>query len=261
MKLRMWQVDAFTSQVFTGNPAAVVPLDAWLPDDTLLRIAAENNLSETAFLVREPEGYRLRWFTPTIEVALCGHATLATSYVLFRHLEPSLERVVYQSKSGPLTVERDGDRFVLDFPEYRQEPIEPSSELIAAIGSRPLETYLGTKLMAVLADETAVRAARPDIAKVAMLPGFGLILTAPGDHSDLASRYFVPQAGVAEDPATGAAHCQLAPYWAARLGRNLLHARQVSARGGELWLEHRAPRVRLAGHAVQYLEGTIQLPA
>ena len=259
MRLRLWQVDAFTSKLFAGNPAAVVPLDAWLPDDTLRAIAAENNLSETAFLVREPQGYRLRWFTPTLEVALCGHATLATSYVLFRHLEPSLERVVYQSRSGPLTVERDGDRLVLDFPEYRQEPIEPSSALVEALGMRPLETYLGIKLMAVLPDESAVRAAQPDIEKVRALPGFGLILTAPGDHSDLASRYFVPQAGVAEDPVTGAAHCQLAPYWAARLGRLTLHARQVSARGGELWLEHRAPRVRLAGYCVQYLEGTLEL--
>ncbi len=259
MRLRMWQVDAFTSQLFAGNPAAVVPLDTWLPDEVLRSIAAENNLSETAFLVREPEGYRLRWFTPTTEVALCGHATLATSYVVFRHLEPSLQRVVYQSKSGLLTVERDGDRLVLDFPEYLQEPIEPSSTLIEAIGTRPLETYLGIKLMAVLPSEAAVRAAKPDFAKVKTLPGFGLILTAPGDHSDMASRFFVPQGGVDEDPATGSAHCQLAPYWTARLGRSTLHARQVSARGGELWVEHRAPRVRLAGYAVQYLEGVLEV--
>ncbi len=259
MQLRMWQVDAFTSAVFAGNPAAVVPLDAWLPDATLRAIAAENNLSETAFLVREAEGYRLRWFTPKLEVALCGHATLATSYVLFRHLEPALERVVYQSKSGPLTVERDGDRLVLDFPEYQQEPIAPPATLIEAIGMAPLETYLGIKLMAVLPDEAAVRAARPDFSKVVTLPGFGLILTAPGTDCDFVSRFFVPQGGIDEDPVTGSAHCQLTPYWAARLGRNALHARQVSARGGELWVEHRAPRVRLTGHAVQYLEGVIEV--
>ncbi|MEO5987927.1 MAG: PhzF family phenazine biosynthesis protein [Candidatus Eisenbacteria bacterium] len=259
MKLRMWQVDAFTSRVFSGNPAAVVPLESWLPDQTLRAIAAENNLSETAFLVREPESYRLRWFTPQVEVPLCGHATLATSYVVFRHLEPSLDRVVYQSRSGPLIVERDGDRMVLDFPEYRQEPITPSATLIEAIGLTPLETYLGIKMMAVLPDEAAVRAARPDMAKVKTLPGFGLILTAPGTDCDFVSRYFVPQGGIDEDPVTGAAHCQLIPYWAARLGHNALYARQVSARGGELWVEHRAPRVRMAGHAVQYLEGVIEM--
>lgn len=259
MKLRMWQVDAFTNKAFAGNPAAVVPLDAWLSDNTLLSIAAENNLSETAFLVREPEGYRLRWFTPAVEVALCGHATLATSYVVFRHLEPTLERIVYQSKSGPLTVERDGDRLVLDFPEYKQEPITPSLTLIEAIGMTPLETYLGIKMLAVLPDEATVRAVRPDLSKVVTLPGFGLILTSPGTSCDFVSRFFVPQGGVNEDPVTGAAHCQLTPYWAARLGRNALHARQVSSRGGELWVEHRAPRVRLAGHAVQYLEGVIEV--
>lgn len=259
MKLRMWQVDAFTDRVFAGNPAAVMPLDEWLPDATLLAVAAENNLSETAFLVRESTGYRLRWFTPTMEVALCGHATLATAHVVFQHLEPSRERIVFHSKSGPLHVERDGDRIVLDFPEYTQGAIEPSALLIEALGVRPLECYLGIKCMAVLADEAAVRSVQPDFAKVARLPGFGLIVTAPGDDCDLASRFFVPQGGVPEDPVTGSAHCQLAPYWATRLGRRQLHARQVSARGGELWLEHRAPRVRLAGHAVQFLEGLVEI--
>jgi PhzF family phenazine biosynthesis protein len=259
MKLRMWQVDAFTDRVLAGNPAAVVPLQAWLPDVTLQAIARENNLSETAFLVREPEGLRLRWFTPGMEVELCGHATLATAHVVFRHLETGLERVVFQSRSGPLTVERDGERLVLDLPEYRQQPIAAPAGLAEAIGTTALETHMGIKLMAVLADEAGVRAVRPDFGRIARLPGFGLIVTAPGDECDFVSRYFVPQGGVDEDPATGAAHCQLTPYWAARLGRSALHARQVSARGGELWVEHRSPRVRIAGQAVQYLEGVIEV--
>lgn len=259
MKLRMWQVDAFTSRVFAGNPAAVVPLQEWLPDATMQAIARENNLSETAFLVRERTGHRLRWFTPGMEVELCGHATLATAFVVFRHLEPGLASIVFESRSGPLTVERDGERLVLDFPEYPQKPIAAPVGLADAIGTTALETHMGVKLMAVLADEAAVRAVRPDFGRIAKLPGFGLIVTAPGDDCDFVSRYFVPQGGVDEDPVTGAAHCQLTPHWVARLGRSALHARQVSARGGELWVEHRAPRVRIAGHAVQYLEGILEV--
>ena len=261
MKLPLWQIDAFTREPLRGNPAAVVPLPAWLPDARLQAIARENNLSETAFLVREPGGWRIRWFTPAIEVELCGHATLASAHVFFGHLEPGSRSVTFASRSGPLVVERDGDRYVLDFPAYESHRVETDTGVIAALrGVQPLETWLGVKLMALLPDEASVRAVKPDFARVAALPAFGLIVTAPGERSDIASRYFVPQAGVDEDPVTGAAHCQLVPWWAARLGRARLHARQVSAREGELWCEHRGSRVRLAGETVEFLRGEITIP-
>ena len=260
MELKLWQVDAFADKPFEGNPAAVVPLDQWLDDATLLAIAAENNLSETAFLVREGAEYRIRWFTPAIEVNLCGHATLGASHVLFTHLEPARTRVTYASRSGPLVVERDAEgRYVLDFPAYAQTRIDTPAALVDALGATPLEAHLGIKLMAVFAREADVLALKPDFAKVLKLDAFGVIATAPGERSDFASRYFVPQAGVNEDPVTGAAHCQLTPYWAARLGKPALHARQVSARGGDVWCTLAGDRVRLAGHAVEYLSGTIEV--
>jgi len=259
VKRRMWQVDAFTDRPLAGNPAAVLPLDAWLPGPLMLAIASENNLSETAFLVREPDGWRVRWFTPAIEVNLCGHATLASAHVVLTHLEPGAASVTFASRSGPLRVERDGARYAMDLPAYPSERIDTPPGLVDAIGVTPLETWLGVKLMALLEDESAVRAVRPDFGKVAALGAFGVIVTAPGDTSDIASRYFVPQAGVNEDPVTGAAHCQLAPWWAARLGRTALHARQVSARGGEMWCEARGDRVRIAGHAAEFLAGTIDV--
>lgn len=257
MKLRLWQVDAFTSRPLAGNPAAVVPLESWLPDDLMLRIAAENNLSETAFFVHEPDGWRIRWFTPAIEVELCGHATLASSHVLLRHLQPGLDGVTWASRSGPLAVTRRGERLAMDLPAYPCRRIDTPPLLVEALGAEPLETWLGVKMLAVFASESDVRALRPDFGKVARIGAFGVIATAPGDTSDCASRYFVPQAGVNEDPVTGAAHCQLVPWWAQRLGKRELFARQVSARGGELWCEARDGRVTLAGDAVDYLEGVI----
>jgi len=255
----MWQVDAFTNRPLAGNPAAVVPLAGWLPDDLMLRIARENNLSETAFLVRGGAGWHIRWFTPAIEVKLCGHATLGAAHVCFTHLEPSATRLTFESLSGPLTVTREGARYALDLPAYASRRVETPAALAEAIGVAPVETWLGVKFMALLTDETAVRAVRPDFGKVAALEAFGVIVTALGDTSDIASRYFVPQAGVDEDPVTGAAHCQLVPWWAARLGRTRLHARQVSARGGEMWCEARGERVTLAGDAVEYLAGVIHV--
>ena len=260
--LRMWQVDAFTSRPFGGNPACVVALERELDADTMQAIAAENNLSETAFVWPRGDEYAIRWFTPAIEVNLCGHATLASAHVVFRHLSPGRDHVSFHSKSGALavTLERASMRMTLDFPEYTCEPATVTPELIAALGAAPpAEAWLGVKLMAVFASEAQVRALSPDFGKVATLPGFGLIATAPGDACDFVSRYFVPQAGVNEDPVTGAAHCQLTPWWARRLGRSRLTARQVSRRGGELWVEHVPPRVRLAGHTVEYMRGTIDV--
>jgi len=233
------------------------PDAAWMQS-----IAAEMRHSETAYIEPRADGsFGLRWFTPEVEVDLCGHATLASAHVVFEHLEPAREQATFHSASGPLHATRDRGtgRIALDFPAYESQPGETTPELVAALrGAQPVETWTGRRLMAVFESEAAVRALKPDFGLVAKLPGFGLIVTAPGDTSDFASRYFVPQAGVNEDPVTGAAHCQLAPWWAARLGRGALHARQVSRRGGELWVEHLPPRVRLWGHAVEYLAGTLR---
>ncbi len=259
MKLDLWQVDAFTNQRLAGNPAAVVPLEAWLPDERMLAIAAENNLSETAFLVHEPEGWRIRWFTPTTEVELCGHATLASAHVLLNHLEPGRDGVTFASRSGPLVVTRQEGRLALDLPAYPSRRVETPALLVEALGAEPLETWLGVKMMALFPSEAQVVALAPDFGKVARIEAFGVIATAPGTRSDIASRYFVPQAGVNEDPVTGAAHCQLTPFWAQRLGKKKLHARQVSKRGGELWCEDRGDRVSIAGEAVDYLRGVIEV--
>lgn len=258
---RMWQVDAFTQKPFAGNPACVMLVDRPLDDSTLQAIAAENNLSETAFLEPVGTGYAIRWFTPLIEVDLCGHATLASAYVVFEHLEPTRESITFESRSGPLHVslDRRTDRMTLDFPEYPSERVSLHDEVAAAVGARPLEVWQGKKLMAVYERESDVRAIAPDFARVVKLPAFGLIVTAPGDACDFVSRYFVPTAGVPEDPVTGSAHCQLTPYWARRLGKTALSARQVSKRGGELWVEHVPPRVRISGHATEFFAATVEL--
>jgi PhzF family phenazine biosynthesis protein len=257
--LPIYQVDAFASEVFAGNPAAVCPLEAWLPDEVMQAIAMENNLSETAFIVRNGGDYDLRWFTPTVEVDLCGHATLGSAYVVATHLEPGRDGVVFHSKSGPLTVTRDGGLFTLDFPAQPPARLDDHSAVEAALGSAVEELWRADKTMAVLADEAAVLAARPDLAKVAALPGDGLIVTAPGRDRDFVSRYFAPHAGIPEDPVTGSAHCVLTPYWARRLDKARLSARQVSARGGELVVEDRGERTLISGRVAPYLEGRITI--
>lgn len=255
-------VDAFTRRAFAGNPAAVIQLDDWLDDATLQQIAAELALSETAFIVREADGYRLRWLTPTTEVDLCGHATLATSFVL---AEP---RIRFHTRSGVLEVERDGDAYVLDFPACVAQRIHDTSliaETGAALGAAPSDLWRTKNLLAVFEDAATVRALAPDFRKVGALPAEGVIVTAPGpgdstDAPDFVSRYFTPQQGIDEDPVTGSAHCMLAPYWASRLGRTSLIAHQISRRGGELAVEHRGDRVRMRGHAVLVARGELYLP-
>lgn len=265
MRLPIWQVDAFvTAGVFTGNPAAVCTLEAWLPDDTLRAIAAENALSETAFLVREGDGYHLRWFTPEVEVELCGHATLASAHVVFEHLARGRDAVAFRTQAGTLTVTRGPDgRIALTLPRRPPEPAAAPPALLRALGGRaPEAALLGRDWLAVLPAEQDVRSLRPDLAAVAELPGHGLIVTAPASTRgvDFVSRYFAPQVGIPEDPVTGSAHCALVPYWAARLGKATLEALQVSRRGGRLACEDRPPgAVRLAGRAAGFLSGHIEV--
>jgi PhzF family phenazine biosynthesis protein len=258
--LPIFQIDAFTRGVFSGNPAAVCPLESWLDDATMQAIAAENNLAETAFFVPEGDGYALRWFTPVVEVDLCGHATLASAYVVFEHLKPGSRSVTFQSHSGPLTVTREGDLLTMDFPAWRGEAVEAPAALIDGIGVEPVDVRRTRDIMAVLRTQEEVEAVRPDLAQLGLIDHLGIIVTAPGREVDFVSRFFSPRGGIPEDPVTGSAHCTLAPYWAERLGKSRLTARQLSPRGGELLCDVDRDRVRISGHCAPYLEGVIHVP-
>jgi predicted PhzF superfamily epimerase YddE/YHI9 len=261
MELPIYWVDAFTDRVFGGNPAAVVPLEDWLDDALLQRIANENGLSETAYFVRTgPARAALRWFTPAIEVDLCGHATLATAHVLFNELGQTLEPFVFDTRSGPLSVARRGALFELDFPSRPAEPAEPPSELLRGLGATPTEVRRSERMwLCVYAAAADVVALKPDFDLLAKVVPGRIIPTAPGLDCDFVSRFFAPDAGVLEDPVTGSAHSTLVPYWAERLGKTTFHARQVSRRGGELWCELVRDRVRMAGAGAGYLKGTIRV--
>ncbi|HEY2953981.1 MAG TPA: PhzF family phenazine biosynthesis protein [Candidatus Eisenbacteria bacterium] len=259
MRIPLYQVHAFAARVFAGNPAGVCPLPRWLDDATMQSIAAENALAETAFFVREDGGYDIRWFTPVQEIDLCGHATLASGFVVFHHLDPAARAATFRSKSGPLTVTRDGERLTLDFPARPPAACERPAALDRALGHAPREVLRARDYLAVYGSEDEVRSLDPRMDEIAALDALGVIATAPGKASDFVSRFFAPRAGVPEDPVTGSAHCTLVPYWSARLGRKKLHAFQVSRRGGELWCEDRGARVLIAGRAVPYLEGTIEV--
>jgi PhzF family phenazine biosynthesis protein len=258
MNIPIYQVDAFTGKLFGGNPAAICPLDLWLPDETMQSIAAENNLAETAFYIRKNGGFHIRWFTPGVEVDLCGHATLAAAHVIMElRREARQGRVVFDSKSGELVVTRESDLYALDFPS--RPPLETSIDprLFDALGATPKHALAARDYFCVFDTEADVRALHPNMERLAAIPQFATIVTAPGDECDFVSRFFAPAQGVAEDPVTGSAHCTLIPYWAERLAKTKLHARQISTRGGELWCEDRGERVSIAGKAVTYLEGTI----
>ncbi len=264
MELPLYQIDAFASRVFTGNPAAVVPLERWLDDATLQAIAGENNLSETAFLVGGDGRYRIRWMTPTSEVDLCGHATLAAAWVVFQRLERGRREVAFASNSGPLRVvaeeDASGDRFSLDFPVRPPAPADDQHAAVAAaLGASPAAVLAARDYLVLVESEDEVRALRPDMARIAALDKMAVIVTARGRDCDFVSRFFAPKVGVSEDPATGSAHCTLVPFWAERLGKTQLFARQLSARGGELWCERRGERVSIAGRATLYLEGRIEI--
>jgi PhzF family phenazine biosynthesis protein len=259
MHIPIYQVDAFTSHVFAGNPAAVCPLEEWLDDRTMAAIAAENNLSETAFFVQRGRRYDLRWFTPAVEVDLCGHATLASAYVILNLLEAGREEVRFDTRSGELVVRRSGERLTMDFPARPPQPCAIDPRLIPALGAEPEAVLTARDYLVVYRDEEQVRELRPDLAGLQRVDRFAVIVTAPGLQVDFVSRFFAPAQGVPEDPVTGSAHCTLVPYWAGRLGKQELHARQVSARGGELWCENHGERVSISGQAALYLKGTIRL--
>lgn len=255
----MFIVDAFADRIFTGNPAAVCLLEEWLPDPVLRSIAAENNLSETAFIVRRPTQHALRWFTPEVEVDLCGHATLAAAHVLFEHEGCGEETLRFETRSGMLSVSRDDDWIRLDFPSRPPEHCGAPDDLVTGLGRTPMQVQRSRDYLAVFETEAEVRELRPNFTALARLDSLGVIATAPGDTCDFVSRFFAPRAGIPEDPVTGSAHCTLIPYWAARLSRQNLRARQVSCRGGDLRCEDRGDRVGISGRAVTYSVGSIRI--
>jgi PhzF family phenazine biosynthesis protein len=260
MRLHMYQVDAFTEKLFRGNPAAVCPLDGWLPAELMQKIAMENNLAETAFYVTGPKRHEIRWFTPAVEVDLCGHATLASAFVLFNFGGYQGSTVEFDSRSGPLSVRRDGKLLTLDFPADPPAPAEAPEQLIRALGAQPVQAYKGkTDYMLVYGEQREVEDLAPDMGLLAKVAARGIIVTAPGREVDFVSRFFAPAVGVDEDPVTGSAHCALGPFWQGRLGKTDLTALQLSKRQGWLWCSLAGDRVKISGHARAYLEGWIEV--
>jgi len=257
MKIKQYQVDAFATRVFEGNPAAVCPLDSWLDDGLLQAIAEENNLSETAFFVPSAKGFDLRWFSPVREVDLCGHATLATAHVIFDILGYAESAITFETRSGNLIVKRQGSLLQMDFPARQPIACEISETLVQGLGVRPVEVLAADDYLAVFDCEATVRAIAPNYALLDQLDLRGVSVTAPGNDVDFVSRFFAPRYGIPEDPVTGSAHCELAPYWANRLGKNTLSAKQVSKRGGNLTCEVTGNRVLLSGGAVTFMEAEI----
>lgn len=249
--MKQYIVDAFTDKPFSGNPAAVCVLDSWVPEDSMMKLAMENNLSETAFIVKEAEGYRLRWFTPATEVELCGHATLASAFIILNYYEPDSSNVCFNTLSGRLTVQRKGDFYEMDFPTMPLHEIPVTAEMEKAFGIRPVKAVLGLDLICVFDAEDRIREMDPDQNLLPELPGRIQNATAPGKDTDCVSRSFCPKLGVAEDPVCGSAHCQIADFWAAELGKPVIEAYQASKRGGYLHCELTGNgRIKLSGEAV-----------
>ncbi|MEM1324973.1 MAG: PhzF family phenazine biosynthesis protein [Bacteroidota bacterium] len=263
MKLDLYQVDAFADQLFSGNPAAVVPLEQWLPDTTMQQIAGENNLSETAFIVPKGDDFELRWFTPNKEVDLCGHATLATAYVLFEQLNHGESKLQFHTKSGILTVERDGDFLVMEFPADELTEIEITDVLNRSVNGLNIQAAFRGKddVLVIIDSEQELQALHPDLTAIAQIEARGLIVSAPGEEVDFVSRCFYPRFGIAEDPVTGSAHTTMTPYWAERIDKSTLTARQISKRSGAVTCTLKGSRVLLKGQGVFYMKGEIQLPA
>ncbi len=259
MKTPIYQVDAFTDKLFGGNPAAVCLLESWLRDETMQRIAEENNLSETAFFVKKGDAFEIRWFTPKIEIQLAGHPTLAAAHVIFNHLGYSAAQIKFVSKGGELTATKKEGLIWLDFPAFEVTAVRPPASLIDGLGRKPDEVLKGRDFFAVFKSESEILSLKPDFAELEKLDCLGIIVTARGNNCDFVSRFFAPRAGINEDPVTGSAHTLLIPYWAKRLHKEKLHAFQVSKRRGELFCEHLGKRVLIGGRSVTYLEGTIDV--
>ncbi len=259
MKLTIYQVDAFTKNVFSGNPAAICPLDSWISDELMQKIAAENNLSETAFFVKEGNSYKIKWFTPTTEIDLCGHATLASAYVIFNILDYKKPSISFKYKFGELVVDKKGDLLEMDFPSNKPTKIDEPDKLAEALGDQPISYFKNGFTIALFENETQVRNLKPDFGKLKGICDHGTIVTAPGDQVDFVSRMFAPDLGINEDPVTGSAHTELIPFWAEKLNKLKLTARQISNRGGELSCELKGNRVKMAGEAALYLVGEIYI--
>ncbi len=259
MRIPIYQIDAFTSRVFSGNPAAVCPLEEWLEDTILQAIAQENNLSETAFFIRLKNGYHIRWFTPVAEVDLCGHATLGAAYVIFNYLEPSNTGVTFRSKSGRLTVTEDDGLISMDFPSQPPVPCEAPQSLLHGLRREPLDVLRSEDYVVVFSTEEEIRELQPDMEMLRELDMRGVAVTAEGEEVDFVSRFFAPKLGVDEDPVTGSSHCALTPYWASKLNRKNLIAHQLSRRGGELFCRDCDDRVVISGRAALYMKGNITL--
>ena len=262
MLLTAYVVDAFTDKIFHGNPAAVIPLQTWLPDDLMQSIAAEHNLAETVFFVPEGPGYRIRWFTPAIEIDLCGHATVASAFVIQNFIDPSVINIVFESKSGQLGVSIHNDLFTLDFPSRPPTSVIPDEYLLPGLKIQPEQVLASRDYFAVYATAHQLRELAPDMGALARIHRFAVIATAPSDQPgiDFLSRFFAPAQGIPEDPVTGSAHSTLIPYWAARLGKDTLRARQISPRGGDLWCQLAGDRVKIGGRAVLYSKNEIYIP-
>jgi PhzF family phenazine biosynthesis protein len=260
MRIPYYQVDAFSGQIFGGNPAGVCVLERWLPDSLMQSVAAENNLAETAFFIRQDDGFDLRWFTPVQEVDLCGHATIATAFVLFSELGYQGNSVKFQSRSGPLVAAKRGATIELDFPSRPPGPSPMPKELVQALGKMPREVLRARDYFAVFDSQAEVAALKPDMELLSQLDCLGIIVTAQGKDADFVSRFFAPRAGIPEDPATGSSHCSLIPYWAERLKKTELFARQISPRGGEMYCRHLGERVGIGGRAVIYSRGQLEIP-
>jgi PhzF family phenazine biosynthesis protein len=257
MKISIFQVDAFTNQAFGGNPAAVCPLDYWLSDEDMQAIAQENNLSETAFIVNRGDFYQIRWFTPQTEVDLCGHATLASAWVIMNKVQQDKNEIRFGSKGGELKVRREGDLYLMDFPVHQPEKCVAPNNLIKAMGQNPVEVLASNYYLVVFDSEDIVRNLKPYMTLLKELDRIGVVITAPGKSVDFVSRFFAPAVGIPEDPVTGSAHCTLIPYWAEKLGKTRMTAKQVSCRGGDLICESKGDRVVIGGQARLFMEGRI----
>lgn len=257
--MKQYIVDAFTDKIFCGNQAAVCVLDNWLPDDLMMSITKENNFSETAFTVKEDDGYRLRWFTPGGEINLCGHATLGTAYVLFHFYEQKAAQLTFHTLSGDLFITRDGDRITMNFPSYQCKEIAVTPLMTEIFGAEPVKAFLARDLLLVYEDEAIIRNMQPDFIKMLQLPGSGAGVTAPGKDYDCVSRFFAPKLKVNEDPVTGSAHCMVAPYWTQLLGKDTLHAYQASERGGELFCRQAQGRTFISGSVALFAESELHI--